>query len=57
MEKQNPKRNLWFTWQEWYVKVDVDAKTGKDKKVLKQKYDRFLPAGTSQRVGPNMTST
>ena len=45
----NFQRNLLVVpVQEWYVKVDVDVKTGKDKKVLKHKYDRFLPAWTSK---------
>lgn len=36
-----------FVLQEWYLRVDVDAKTGKDKKVLRDKFHRFLPAVSS----------
>eukprot|EP00434_Breviolum_minutum_P021258 symbB.v1.2.018753.t1/scaffold1508.1/size114708/12 len=32
-------------FEEWYLRVDIDAK-GKDKKVLKDKFHRFLPALT-----------
>lgn len=34
-------------FEEWYLRVDVDAKTGKDKKVLRDKFHRFLPADTA----------
>lgn len=34
-------------FEEWYLRVDVDAKTGKDKKVLRDKFHRFLPVDTA----------
>jgi len=34
-------------FEEWYVKVDVDPKNQRDKKVLKEDLHRFLPADTA----------
>ncbi|CAJ1455288.1 unnamed protein product [Effrenium voratum] len=38
-------------FEEWYVKVDVDQKTNKDKKVLKDNFHRYLPALASSSKG------